>query len=225
VPYVSKATGLQLAKIAARCMVGQSLDSQGIGAEVVPKYFSVKEAVFPFVKFPGVDTILGPEMKSTGEVMGVGRTFGEAFVKSQLGASVRLPTSGKVFLSVKNSDKPRAVQVAKDLLGMGFSVVATKGTAAAIAAAGIPVATVNKVAEGRPHVVDMIKNNEIALVINTVEEKRTAIHDSRAIRTSALAARVTTYTTIAGAEAAVEGMAHLNELHVYDLQGLHQSLH
>ena len=224
VPYVSKATGLQLAKIAARCMVGQSLDSQGIGAEVVPKYFSVKEAVFPFVKFPGVDTILGPEMKSTGEVMGVGRTFGEAFVKSQLGASVRLPTSGKVFLSVKNSDKPRAVQVAKDLLGMGFSVVATKGTAAAIAAAGIPVTTVNKVVEGRPHVVDMIKNNEIALVINTVEEKRTAIHDSRAIRTSALAARVTTYTTIAGAEAAVEGMTHLDELHVYDLQGLHVSL-
>jgi carbamoyl-phosphate synthase large subunit len=218
VPYVSKATGLQLAKIAARCMVGQSLDSQGIGAEVVPKYFSVKEAVFPFVKFPGVDTILGPEMKSTGEVMGVGRTFGEAFVKSQLGASVRLPTSGKVFLSVKNSDKPRAVQVAKDLLGMGFSVVATKGTAAAIAAAGIPVTTVNKVVEGRPHVVDMIKNNEIALVINTVEEKRTAIHDSRAIRTSALAARVTTYTTIAGAEAAVEGMSHLDELNVYDLQ-------
>jgi carbamoyl-phosphate synthase large subunit len=224
VPYVSKATGLQLAKIAARCMVGQSLDSQGIGAEVVPKYYSVKEAVFPFVKFPGVDTILGPEMKSTGEVMGVGRTFGEAFVKSQLGASIRLPTSGKVFLSVKNSDKPRAVQVAKDLLGMGFSVVATKGTAAAIAAAGIPVTTVNKVVEGRPHVVDMIKNNEIALVINTVEEKRTAIHDSRAIRTSALAARVTTYTTIAGAEAAVEGMSHLDELNVYDLQGLHVTL-
>jgi carbamoyl-phosphate synthase large subunit len=224
VPYVSKATGLQLAKIAARCMVGQSLDSQGIGAEVVPKYFSVKEAVFPFVKFPGVDTILGPEMKSTGEVMGVGRTFGEAFVKSQLGASVRLPTSGKVFLSVKNSDKPRAVQVAKDLLGMGFSVVATKGTAGAIAAAGIPVTTVNKVVEGRPHVVDMIKNNEIALVINTVEEKRTAIHDSRAIRTSALAARVTTYTTIAGAEAAVQGMTHLDELNVYDLQGLHVTL-
>jgi carbamoyl-phosphate synthase large subunit len=225
VPYVSKATGLQLAKIAARCMVGQSLESQGIRNEVVPSYFSVKEAVFPFVKFPGVDTILGPEMKSTGEVMGVGRTFGEAFVKSQLGASIRLPVSGKVFLSVKNSDKPRAVQVAKDLLEIGFSVVATKGTAAAIAAAGIPVKTVNKVVEGRPHVVDMIKNNEIALVINTVEEKRTAIMDSRAIRTSALAARVTTYTTIAGAEAAVEGMAHLNDLHVYDLQGLHKSLH
>ena len=225
VPYVSKATGLQLAKIAARCMVGQSLESQGIGKEVEPPYFSVKEAVFPFNKFPGVDTILGPEMKSTGEVMGVGKTFGEAFVKSQLGASIRMPTSGRVFLSVKNSDKPRAVQLAKALVEIGFSVVATKGTAASIAAAGIPVETVNKVVEGRPHVVDMIKNNEIALVINTVEEKRTAIHDSRTIRTSALAARVTTYTTIAGAEAAVAGMAYLNELHVYDLQTMHASLH
>ncbi|MGB4345262.1 MAG: carbamoyl-phosphate synthase large subunit [Burkholderiaceae bacterium] len=225
VPYVSKATGLQLAKIAARCMVGQSLESQGIRDEVVPSYFSVKEAVFPFVKFPGVDTILGPEMKSTGEVMGVGRTFGEAFVKSQIGASIRLPESGKVFMSVKNSDKQRAVKVARDLLEIGFTVVATKGTAAAIAAAGIPVKTVNKVAEGRPHVVDMIKNNEIALVINTVEEKRTAINDSRTIRTSALAARVTTYTTIAGAEAAVAGIAHLHDLHVFDLQGLHKSLH
>ena len=224
VPYVSKATGLQLAKIAARCMVGQSLDSQGISNEVEPTYFSVKEAVFPFVKFPGVDTILGPEMKSTGEVMGVGRTFGEAFVKSQLGASVRLPRSGKVFLSVKTSDKPRAVEIARDLVDIGFTVVATKGTASAIAAAGVPVEIINKVAEGRPHIVDMIKNNEIALVINTVEEKRSAINDSRTIRTSALAARVTTYTTIAGAKAAVEGMAHLNELHVYDLQGMHASL-
>ena len=225
VPFVSKATGLQLAKIAARCMVGQSLASQGIVKEVIPPYFSVKEAVFPFVKFPGVDTILGPEMKSTGEVMGVGKTFGEAFVKSQLGAGVKLPRSGKVFLSVKGSDKPRAVQVARDLVEIGFSVVATKGTAAAISAAGIAVTTVNKVAEGRPHVVDMIKNQEIALVINTVEEKRSAIVDSRAIRTSALAARVTTYTTIAGAEAAVEGMAHLDGLNVYDLQGLHKTLH
>jgi len=224
VPYVSKATGLQLAKIAARCMVGQSLDSQGIGAEVVPPYFSVKEAVFPFVKFPGVDTILGPEMKSTGEVMGVGKTFGEAFVKSQLGAGVKLPTSGKVFLSIKNSDKPRGVKVAKDLVELGFSIVATRGTAAAMAAEGVPVSVVNKVVEGRPHVVDMIKNNEIAMVINTVEEKRNAIVDSRAIRTSALIARATTFTTIAGAEAAVEGMRHLNELHVYDLQGLHKTL-
>ncbi len=224
VPFVSKATGLQLAKIAARCMVGQTLASQGITREVIPPYFSVKEAVFPFVKFPGVDTILGPEMKSTGEVMGVGMTFGEAFVKSQLGAGVKLPTSGKVFLSVKGSDKPRAVQVAKDLLGMGFQIVATRGTAAVIAAAGIPVTPVNKKTEGRPHVVDMIKNKEIALVVNTVEEKRTAITDSRAIRTSALAAHVTTYTTIAGAEAAVQGMRHLDELRVYDLQGLHKTL-
>lgn len=225
VPFVSKATGLQLAKIAARCMVGQSLDSQGIKNEVVPPYYSVKEAVFPFVKFPGVDTILGPEMKSTGEVMGVGKTFGEAFVKSQMGAGVKLPKSGKVFLSVKNSDKPRAVQVARDLVALGFSIVATKGTAAAISAAGIPVATVNKVVEGRPHIVDMVKNNEIALVVNTVEEKRNAIADSGAIRTSALAARVTTFTTIAGAEAAVEGMRHLDALDVYDLQGLHKAIH
>src|SRR5471030_2582212 len=225
VPFVSKATGLQLAKIAARCMVGQTLASQGITAEVVPPYFSVKEAVFPFVKFPGVDTILGPEMKSTGEVMGVGMTFGEAFVKSQLGAGIKLPKSGKVFLSVKSSDKPRAVKVARDLVEIGFTLVATKGTAAVIAAAGIPVTPVNKVVEGRPHVVDMIKNHEIVLVINTVEEKRSASTDSRQIRTSSLAARVTTYTTIAGAEAAVEGIRHLDELRVYDLQGLHKTLH
>lgn len=224
VPYVSKATGLQLAKIAARCMVGQKLAEQGITKEVVPPYFSVKEAVFPFVKFPGVDTILGPEMKSTGEVMGVGTTFAEAFVKSQLGAGIKLPTSGKVFLSVKASDKPRAVKVAKDLVDAGFTLCATKGTAAVIEAAGIPVTPVNKKSEGRPHVVDMIKNHEIALVINTVEEKRTAINDSRSIRTSSLAARVTTYTTIAGAEAAVAGIRHLDELRVYDLQGLHKSL-
>jgi carbamoyl-phosphate synthase large subunit len=225
VPFVSKATGLQLAKIAARCMVGQTLAQQGITKEVVPPFFSVKEAVFPFVKFPGVDTILGPEMKSTGEVMGVGMTFGEAFVKSQLGAGVKLPESGKVFLSVKASDKPRTVAVARDLHERGFTLCATKGTAAVIAAAGIPVSAVNKVLEGRPHIVDMIKNHEIAMVVNTVEEKRSAIVDSRAIRTSALHARVVTYTTIAGAEAAVEGMAHLNELHVYDLQGLHKTLH
>ncbi|MBI3712068.1 MAG: carbamoyl-phosphate synthase large subunit [Burkholderiales bacterium] len=225
VPYVSKVTGLQLAKIAARCMVGQSLDAQGIYKEVVPPYFSVKEAVFPFVKFPGVDTILGPEMKSTGEVMGVGRTFGEAFVKSQMGAGVKLPKSGRIFLTVKNSDKPRAINIAKDLIAMGFDLVATKGTAAAINAAGIACASVNKVAEGRPHVVDMLKNREVALVINTVEEKRNAIADSRMIRVAALGSGATTFTTIAGAEAAVQGMRHLDELHVYDLQGLHKSLH
>jgi carbamoyl-phosphate synthase large subunit len=225
VPFVSKATGLQLAKIAARCMVGQSLDDQGIIHEVVAPYFSVKEAVFPFVKFPGVDTILGPEMKSTGEVMGVGMSFGEAFVKAQLGAGVKLPKSGKVFISVKNTDKQRVVQLARDMAALGFNVVATKGTAAVIGAAGIPVTVVNKVLEGRPHIVDMIKNHEIALVVNTVEEKRSAITDSRTIRTSALAARVTTFTTIWGAEAAIEGMRHLDELRVYDLQGLHKTLH
>ena len=224
VPFVSKATGIQLAKVAARCMVGQSLASQGVIHEVTPPYFSVKEAVFPFVKFPGVDTILGPEMKSTGEVMGVGKTFGEAFVKSQIGAGTKLPTSGKAFLTVKNNDKARAVEVARGLAAMKFDLVATKGTAAAINAAGIACGVVNKVTEGRPHVVDMIKNNEIALVINTVEERRNAIADSRQIRTSALLARVTTFTTIAGAEAAVEGMKYLDNLSIYSIQELHAQL-
>jgi carbamoyl-phosphate synthase large subunit len=228
VPFVSKATGIQLAKVAARCMAGQSLASQGITKEVTPPYFSVKEAVFPFVKFPGVDTILGPEMKSTGEVMGVGKTFGEAFVKSQLGAGTKLPRPTdavrKVFMTVKNGDKPRAVEVARELAKMGFDIVATKGTAAAVQAAGIACTPVNKVTEGRPHVVDMIKNNEIALVINTVEERRNAIADSRAIRTSSLLARVTTFTTIAGAEAAVEGMKYMDSLGVISVQEMHAQL-
>ena len=224
VPFVSKATGIQLAKVAARCMVGQSLDAQGIHKEVTPPYFSVKEAVFPFVKFPGVDTILGPEMKSTGEVMGVGKTFGEAFVKSQIGAGTKLPRSGKVFISVKNNDKARAVEVARGLVAQGFELVATKGTTAAIQAAGIACTVVNKVTEGRPHIVDMIKNNEIALVINTVEERRNAITDSRQIRTSALLARVTTFTTIFGAEAAVEGMQYLDDLDVISVQEMHAQL-
>ncbi len=224
VPFVSKATGIQLAKVAARCMAGQTLASQGIHKEVTPPYFSVKEAVFPFVKFPGVDTILGPEMKSTGEVMGVGKTFGEAFVKSQIGAGTKLPRSGKAFISVKQSDKPRAVEVARGLAAMKFELIATKGTAAAINAAGIVCTVVNKVTEGRPHVVDMIKNNEIALVVNTVEERRNAIADSRQIRTSALLARVTTFTTIAGAEAAVEGMKYLDHLGVISVQEMHAQL-
>jgi len=226
VPYVSKATGIALAKVAARAMLGRSLDDQAIGAEVAPPYFSVKEAVFPFVKFPGVDTILGPEMKSTGEVMGVGKTFAEAFVKSQMGAGVKLPTSGCAFISVKNSDKPVVVGIAKMLAELGFKLVATRGTAAAIAAAGIEVATVNKVTEGRPHVVDMIKNGDVQFVVNTVEEKRTAIADSRSIRTTALAARVTTYTTIAGAQAAVEGIRHLLDasLTVIDVQAMHRQI-
>jgi len=232
VPFVSKATGIQLAKVAARCMVGQTLASQGIKNEVTPPYFSVKEAVFPFVKFPGVDTILGPEMKSTGEVMGVGKTFGEAFVKSQLGAGTKLPraqkvdgtSAGKVFLSVKNNDKPRVIEVARELEAQGFQLVATKGTAAAIQEAGVACATINKVAEGRPHIVDMIKNNEVILVINTVEERRNAIADSRYIRTTALLNRVTTFTTIAGAEAAVEGMKYMDNLGVISVQEMHAQL-
>ncbi|MFO0152703.1 MAG: carbamoyl-phosphate synthase large subunit [Burkholderiales bacterium] len=224
VPYVSKATGLPLAKIAARCMAGQTLDAQGIHSEVIPPYYSVKEAVFPFVKFPGVDTILGPEMKSTGEVMGVGRTFGEAFVKSQMAASIKLPTEGLVFISVKNADKPRTVEVAKGLVELGFGLCATKGTASYLQQHGLQVQSVNKVAEGRPHVVDMLKNNEIVMVVNTVEERRNAIADSRSIRTTALSARVTSYTTIAGALAAVEGMRSLKTLDVYSVQALHRQL-
>jgi len=223
VPYVSKATGLQLAKIAARAMAGRSLEEQGVSDEVVPDYFSVKEAVFPFVKFPGVDTILGPEMKSTGEVMGVGRSFGEAFVKSQLAAGVTLPKSGTAFISVRDQDKPRAVEVARGLNELGFKIIATRGTAAAIEAAGLPVQVVNKVTEGRPHIVDMVKNGEIDLVINTVEERRNAIADSRTIRTQTLAARVAYFTTIAGARAAVEGMQYIHNetgLQVYSVQAL-----
>ena len=227
VPYVSKATGLQLAKIAARAMAGITLAAQGVTEEVVPEYFSVKEAVFPFVKFPGVDTILGPEMKSTGEVMGVGKSFGEAFVKSQMAASVRLPESGMAFISVKDQDKTRAVEVARGLHGLGFKIVATRGTGAAIEAADIPVQYVNKVTEGRPHIVDLLKNGEISLVVNTVEERRNAIADSRQIRTQALAGNVTFFTTLAGARAAVEGMQYLREGHglqVYPLQELHAQL-
>jgi carbamoyl-phosphate synthase large subunit len=224
VPYVSKATGRPLAKIAARCMAGRSLAAQGIAGEIVPPYFSVKEAVFPFIKFPGVDTILGPEMKSTGEVMGVGETFGEAFLKSQLAAGVRLPSTGKVFVSLRNSDKPKAIETARMLHELGFTIVATRGTAAALDAAGVPVTAVNKVAEGRPHIVDMLKNDEIAMVINTVEEKRSAIQDSYAIRREALNDQVPTYTTIAGARAAVIGIRTMRELRAYDVQGLHRRL-
>jgi carbamoyl-phosphate synthase large subunit len=229
VPFVSKATGQPLAKIAARCMVGQKLCEQR-GAdgrpphEVIPPYFSVKEAVFPFNKFPGVDPILGPEMRSTGEVMGAGRTFGEAMLKSQLGAGSRLPTRGTVCITVKDGDKPRAVVVARDLHALGFGIVASKGTAAAIAAGGVPVKAVNKVKDGRPHIVDMVKAGEIQLVFTTVDETRTAIADSRHIRQAAIANRVTYYTSMAGCEAAVEGMKHQDDLVVVSLQELHREL-
>jgi len=224
VPFVSKATGLPLARIAARVMAGRSLAQQGILHEVIPPYYAVKEAVFPFVKFPGVDILLGPEMKSTGEVMGVGASFGEAFVKSQLGAGTHLPETGTAFISVRNSDKARAVDVARGLQQLGFRLLATRGTARALRDAGIPVHTVNKVQDGRPNVVDLIKNGEIDLVVNTVEEKPNAISDSRSIRTTALSQRVTVFTTIAGAGAAVEGIRQLRQIEVYALQSLHADL-
>ena len=230
VPFVSKATGQPLAKIAARCMVGQKLaDQRALGGEppreIVPPYFSVKEAVFPFNKFPGVDPVLGPEMRSTGEVMGTGRSFGEAMLKSQLGAGSKLPSAGTVVITVKNADKDRAVKVAADLVALGFNVVATRGTAAAIAAAGVPVKLVNKVKDGRPHIADLIKAGEIQLVFTTVDETRTAIADSRYIRTAAIANRVSYYTTMAGCEAAVEALEHQDDLTVRSLQEMHTELH
>jgi len=223
VPYVSKATGIALAMIGARCMTGKTLREQQV-EEVTPRYFSVKEAVFPFAKFPGVDTILGPEMKSTGEVMGVGDTFGEAFVKSQLAAGVRLPSGGRAFISVRDPDKLAAVSIARDLIELGFTLLATRGTAGVLKSHGIPVQQVNKVAEGRPHIVDMIKNGEVSLIVNTVEATRTANSDSKAIRTTALARRVTYYTTVAGGKAACAGLKHLAELEPYRLQDLHARL-
>jgi carbamoyl-phosphate synthase large subunit len=224
VPFVSKATGVPLAKIAARCMVGRTLVGQGVVSEFVPPYYSVKECVFPFVKFPGVDTILGPEMKSTGEVMGVGWTFGEAFAKSQLAAGVSLPRVGKVLISVKDTDKARAVRLAQRLLALGFSLAATRGTATRLKAAGLPVTTVPRLSEDGPTVVDVIGSREISVLIITVDEKPSAIADSRTIRLAALAARTPFYTTIAGAEAAVEALCHMDAREVYSLQGLHQTV-
>ena len=223
VPFVSKAIGQPLAMIGARCMAGKTLAEQG-AAEVTPQYFSVKEAVFPFARFPGVDTMLGPEMKSTGEVMGVGETFGEAFVKSQLAAGVKLPEGGRAFVSVRDADKLAAVQVARDLVALGFALVATRGTAAVFRSHGIPLTEVNRVSEGRPHIVDMIKNGDISFVVNTEEWTRTAQSDSRSIRTTALARRVTYFTTVAGAKAACAGMKYLANLEPYRLQDLHQRL-
>jgi carbamoyl-phosphate synthase large subunit len=223
VPFVSKATGLPLAMIAARCMAGKSLKEQRV-EEVTPTYFSVKEAVFPFAKFPGVDTILGPEMKSTGEVMGIGDTFGEAFVKSQIAAGVRLPQGGRAFISVRDPDKVAAVQVARDLLELGFTLLATRGTAGVLKSHGIAVTEVNKVAEGRPHIVDMMKNGDVSFIVNTSDQTRTAASDSRSIRITALARRITYYTTIAGAKAACAGMKHLAHLEPYRLQDLHARL-
>jgi carbamoyl-phosphate synthase large subunit len=223
VPFVSKCIGASLAKVAARCMAGTTLAAQQFTREIVPPYFAVKEAVFPFAKFPGVDPILGPEMKSTGEVMGVGNTFGEAFGKATLGAGERLPTSGLVFISVREGDKAAAIRVGKALTELGFELIATRGTAQALKDAGIRVDLVNKVMEGRPHVVDMLKNGEISLIVNTTEGKQ-AIADSFTIRRTALQKKVFYTTTIAAAEAVVQALRSSRSVEVRRLQSLHETL-
>ncbi|HKQ31058.1 MAG TPA: carbamoyl-phosphate synthase large subunit [Burkholderiales bacterium] len=223
VPYVSKATGRPLAKVAARCMVGQSLKAQGVTGEIVPSYYSVKEAVFPFIKFPGVDTMLGPEMKSTGEVMGVGRSFGEAFSKSQLAAGAAIPRKGRMFISVRDADQKRVIDIARYFAENGFELLATRGTAAAIDAAGVPVKPINKVSEGRPHVVDMLMNDEIDVIINTVSDKQ-SFADAYAIRREALQHKVTHYTTLAAARAAAEAHRMMADSIVNRLQDLHEEL-
>ena len=223
VPYVSKSIGEPLAKIAARAMAGRSLVDQGVTKEVIPSYYSVKEAVFPFIKFQGVDPILGPEMKSTGEVMGVGRTFGEAFAKSQLAASVVLPTGGKAFISVREADKVAVIQIAKDLSSLGFALLATRGTQRVLEEAGVSCEPVNKVAEGQPHIVDMIKNDEIDLIVNTTEGRQ-SVADSREIRRAALQHQVNYTTTLAAARATVQALNSEDVGSVNRLQSLHGEL-
>ncbi len=220
-PFVSKATGLAIAKIGARVMTGRSLKDQGSPRERVPPYYSVKEAVFPFVKFPEADPILGPEMKSTGEVMGTGRTFGEAYAKSQSASGVVLPRSGTCIISVRDRDKQGAVDLARRLLQRGFRIVATSGTAAVLEQHGIPCQRAAKVREGRPHIVDMIKNGEVTLIVNTTEGKQ-AIRESNSIRREAVHRRVTYYTTLAAALASCEALDHVDEVDVNRLQDLHQ---
>ena len=223
VPFVSKCIGKSLAKVAALCQIGRSLADQGFTKEIIPNYYSVKEAVFPFNKFPAVDPILGPEMKSTGEVMGVGDTFAEAFDKAQTGSMSRLPTSGKAFLSVRDFDKADIVVVAKELVDMGFQIVATQGTARGLTEAGIEVELVSKVGEGRPHIVDKIKNREIQLVVNTTEGKK-AISDSASIRRSAESNHVYYTTTLAAAQALCMALRFGKKQDVRRLQELHQRL-
>jgi carbamoyl-phosphate synthase large subunit len=223
VPFVSKAIGIPLAKLAAKCMVGLSLPKLGATQERVPDYYSVKEAVFPFAKFQGVDPLLGPEMKSTGEVMGVGATFGEAFAKSQQAAGMTLPSGGTAFVSVREADKPAAVELARRLTAAGFRIVATRGTSRTLVAAGVECQTVNKVLEGQPHIVDMIKNGAIDFIVNTTEGEQ-AIADSFTIRRSALQHKIAYTTTMAGATAAVMALAENGEERVRCLQALHQQI-
>jgi carbamoyl-phosphate synthase large subunit len=222
-PFVSKAIGIPLAKIAAKVMVGESLAKQGFVNQRIPEYFSVKEAVFPFIKFPGADPILGPEMKSTGEVMGVGRTFGEAYAKAQLASGVILPRQGAALLSVRERDKEGAVELARLLLDMGFDLVATHGTAKTLAKAGVSCRRANKVREGRPHIVDMIKNGEIDLIVNTTEGKQ-AINESHSIRGEAVRKGVTYYTTLGAAVATCRAIEHLDDSDVNRLQDLHNEV-
>jgi carbamoyl-phosphate synthase large subunit len=223
VPFVSKAIGVPLAKIAAKVMVGESLEKQGFVNQRNPEYFSVKEAVFPFIKFPGADPILGPEMKSTGEVMGVGRSFGEAYAKAQLASGVVLPRQGAALLSVRDRDKEGAVELAKILEERGFDLVATHGTATHLAEAGVSCRRANKVREGRPHIVDMIKNGEIDLIVNTTEGKQ-AINESRSIRAEAVRKGVTYYTTLGAAVATCTAIEHLDDSEVNRLQDLHNEV-
>ncbi len=224
VPFVSKAIGVPLAKVAARCMVGKSLAQQGATREIVPPYFSVKEAVFPFAKFQGVDPILGPEMRSTGEVMGVGRTFEDAFGRAEEAASIKAPPVGKAFVSVREGDKPRVLDVAQLLISRGYGLVATSGTARYLRAQGLACEQINKVAEGRPHIVDLIKNGEIVYIVNTTEGKA-AIADSFSIRREALQHRVTYSTTIPGARALIQAIDSRNHPRVWSLQELHKEIH
>ena len=223
VPFVSKCIGVSLAKVAARCMAGQSLQDQGFVEEIVPKHYFVKEAVFPFAKFQGVDPILGPEMKSTGEVMGVGDRFGEAFGKAALGAGETIPSSGTVFMSVREGDKPAALIMAKQLDSLGFKLIATSGTAKVLKAGGLTVATINKVKEGRPHIVDAVKNGEVDLIINTTAGTQ-AVADSYQIRREALQNKICYTTTIAGAEAICAFLQTEVETKVRRLQDLHAEL-
>ena len=223
IPFVSKCIGVSLAKIAARCMVGQTLEDQGFTKEIIPPYFSVKEAVFPFNKFPGIDPILGPEMKSTGEVMGVGTTFAEAYGKAELGASDEIPSKGSAFVSVRERDKGQLPALAKSLVALGFKLIATKGTAETIKAAGLDVQPVNKVKEGRPHIVDMIKSDKINLIVNTTEGRQ-AISDSSTIRSSAEQHRVYYTTTMAGGSAVCEALKFAGDIKVRSLQQLHREI-
>ena len=224
IPYVSKAVGAPLARVAALCMVGKSLAEQAVRICADLPFYAVKEAVFPFLKLPGVDPILGPEMKSTGEVMGIGKNFGDAFDKAQRGAGMLVPRAGTAFISVRDRDKDVAVNIARRLHVAGFKLVATGGTARAIDAEGIPCERINKVLEGQPHVVDLIKNDGVDLIVNTTEGKQSTA-DSYEIRRNALFKKVAYTTTMAGADAILQAIENAQAIEVRSVQEIHASLH